>query len=221
MKRKSYLLFQMLTGLWLLSLALPSAAQEISADNTSRYVGKERWKWTVFIRTSQQVLKDIKCVEYTLHPTFPDPIQTVCSLGNPRHPFGYMGNGWGTFEIPIKVTFKNGKVRSLKHMLTFTTAPSVGVSFPIKVDNDAKEIRKGWWKWTVFIQGPENVLDQVRCVEYTLHRTFPNPVREVCDRGTGPRAFALTTSGWGTFEIRIRVFLKDGRVQELTHVLRF
>jgi len=209
-----------LVWLWLISVAPPSAAQEISASNTSRYIGNGMWDWTVFIKTSPQVLRDIRCVEYTLHSTFPNPIRKVCSIGDERYPFGHSTSGWGIFEIPIKVTFKNGEVRFLKHVLTFV-APPIERPLPITTGNVATEVRKGWWNWTVFVQGPDDVLDQIQCVEYTLHPTFPNPVREVCDRGTGPRAFALSTTGWGTFQLQIRVFFKDGRVQELTHYLKF
>lgn len=92
---------------------------------------------------------------------------------------------------------------------------------PITADNVATRVGENKWSWTVFIQGPEDALDQIRCVEYTLHPTFPNPVRTVCQKGTGSRAFALSTTGWGTFEIGIRVITFDGRVQKLSHRLRF
>lgn len=218
----SYIIIGALVSMWFMLFPLISAAQEISSGNTSRYLGNGRWEWRVFIKSSPQVLNEIRCVEYTLHPTFPNPTREVCSKGDPRYPFGLKTIGWGTFEIPIKITFRSGAMRFLKqnHMLTFV-APPVEDPLPITTDNLATEVRKGWWKWTVFVQGPDDVLDNIQCVEYTLHPTFPNPVREVCSRGTGPHAFALATSGWGTFQIRIRLFLRDGRVQELTHNLMF
>jgi transcription initiation factor IIF auxiliary subunit len=158
-------------------------------------------------------------VEYKLHPSFPHPDQKVCSLGDPKYPFALSGNGWGTFEIPVKIIFKNGQTRSLKHNLQFDT-PFIQAALPITADNSARKLSSGYWSWTVFIKAPNDVLDQVKCVEYTLHPTFPNPVQEVCNRGTGP-AFALSARGWGTFQIRIRVLLKNGGVQELTHYLKF
>jgi transcription initiation factor IIF auxiliary subunit len=208
-----------LVGLLLLAGPLPASGQEISAKNTSRYVGDNRWDWTVYISASPTTLGEIRCVEYTLHPTFLRPHQRVCRPGNPKFPFGLRSNGWGTFEIPIKVTFKRGETRLLKHLLVFETPP-VQQNLPITTGNTAKQLRPGWWNWTVFIQGPAEVLDQVNCVEYTLHSSFASPVREVCSRGTGP-AFALSESGWGTFQILVRVLLKDGRVQKLAHSLQF
>jgi transcription initiation factor IIF auxiliary subunit len=93
----------------------------------------------------------------------------------------------------------------------------------VSAANTAREEpgRPGWWLWTVFIEGPEEALRRIRCVEYTLHETFPDRVRTVCERGRGREAFALSSSGWGTFTVRIRAILDSGRVQELTHPLRF
>ncbi|MBI4773794.1 MAG: PEGA domain-containing protein [Deltaproteobacteria bacterium] len=87
--------------------------------------------------------------------------------------------------------------------------------------NVSQRVGEKAWNWTVFIQGEDRDLAVVQCVEYTLHPTFPNPVRKVCDRGQGPHAFPLSTSGWGTFEIKIRVQLVDGRSMQLTHRLKF
>jgi transcription initiation factor IIF auxiliary subunit len=53
-------------------------------------------------------------------------------------------------------------------------------------------------------------LDRIRCVEYTLHPSFPNHVRLVCTRQNG---FELTARGWGTFTVLIRLLFKDGSVR--------
>ena len=205
--------------LLLIALNASAEVQAISSANTSRYSGNDRWDWTVFIKASPKIINDIKCVQYTLHPTFPDPMRTVCRAGETQYPFALSSNGWGTFEIPIKITFKNGQTRFLKHNLQFVT-PRVAQAVAITADNTATKVSPDWWNWTVFIKGPNDVLAQISCVEYTLHPTFPDPTRKVCSRGTGP-AFSLSSSGWGTFQIRIRVFLRDGKIQELTHDLKF
>jgi transcription initiation factor IIF auxiliary subunit len=105
----------------LLFLALPltSVAEEISSDNISRYLGNDRWSWTVFIKGPQQVLNNIECVEYTLHPTFPIPVQRVCGLGDQKYPFALSAIGWGTFQIRIRVFLRDGKVQDLTHHLRF------------------------------------------------------------------------------------------------------
>ena len=51
-----------------------------------------------------------------------------------------------------------------------------------RVENDSLPLFVGQ-QMDVFIQAPPAVLSQIKCVEYTLHPTFPNPVRQVCDRG--------------------------------------
>jgi len=195
-------------------------AQDITAENTSRYLGNGRWSWTIYLKGTDNTLRDVTCAEYTLHPTFPNPVRKVCNRGNSDQAFALTSSGWGVFEISIKIFLKNGRTRQLRHMLTFET-PSVASSLALKTGNIATQVRPGWWRWTVYIEGSENDLRQVRCVEYTLHPTFPDPVKEVCQRGSGSHAFALSENGWGTFPIHIRVLLRDGEVQKMTHELTF
>jgi transcription initiation factor IIF auxiliary subunit len=73
-----------------------------------------------------------------------------------------------------------------------------------------------WWDWWVWVEGPDEVLDEVAFVEYTLHPTFPNPVRTVRDRTT---KFRLDTRGWGVFTIYVKVVAKDGSAVMLSHAL--
>jgi transcription initiation factor IIF auxiliary subunit len=192
------------------------AAAQISAANVSRYVGNGRWVWTVFINASPQVLDHISCVVYMLHPSFKEPIVQVCSRGDPRFPFGYSANGWGVFQIGVSVYFKDGSRTDVTHMLTFEQG-----ELRLRTRNVATQVRPGLWDWTVFIEGDEDQLSQVQCVQYTLHPTFPDPVRTVCERGSGPRAFPLSASGWGTFQITVRIMTKDGKTYELKHDLAF
>lgn len=77
------------------------------------------------------------------------------------------------------------------------------------------------WRWTVFIKGDEDRLEGVKCVEYTLHRTFADPVREVCSRGIGGQAFPLTAIGYGTFTVNTVIIFKDGRREKRSHSLKF
>jgi transcription initiation factor IIF auxiliary subunit len=64
-----------------------------------------------------------------------------------------------------------------------------------------------YWKWWLWIGGPDSELDAIEQVIYKLHSTFPDPVRKVKDRAS---RFRLETSGWGVFTIRVRVIGKDG-----------
>ena len=72
------------------------------------------------------------------------------------------------------------------------------------------------WKWWIWIEGPDDELDQIDHVVYTLHPTFPNPVRTVSDRAS---KFRLKAVGWGTFLIHAKVIDRDGKETRLKHDL--
>jgi transcription initiation factor IIF auxiliary subunit len=79
-------------------------------------------------------------------------------------------------------------------------------------DNDGD-----WWEWKAFLDDfGSGELANVESVEYVLHPTFPEPVREVDDPDDG---FALETGGWGEFKLKAFVHLKDGEKIKLTHDL--
>lgn len=75
----------------------------------------------------------------------------------------------------------------------------------------------GYWKWSVWIDGPDAELDQVQSVEWVLHPTFPNPIVQATQRQD---KFRIEASGWGAFEINAHVSTNDGRTQHLKHWLR-
>lgn len=75
-----------------------------------------------------------------------------------------------------------------------------------------------WWKWSLWIEGPEEDLDEIQSVTYTLHPTFPEPIRTVTDRAS---KFQLRCSGWGIFLIPIEVRLKNAKAVRLAHQLQF
>lgn len=75
-----------------------------------------------------------------------------------------------------------------------------------------------YYDWTVFVDAPDEVLDQIEFVTFFLHRTFPDPVHNVFDRGT---RFALQASGWGTFEVGALIHFRDGTTESVSHWLDF
>ena len=189
------------------------AAPKIS--NTSTYVGAGRWDWSIFVDADPDTLRQIDCVEYTLHPTFPNPVRSVC--GHPETKFALSSNGWGTFTVKVKVQYKDGHTESAEHQLVFKQQ-SPPAQLEVTVENWSKVIEPGWWDWGIYIKGAPAELKKIRCVEYTLHPSFPNPVRLVC---TPDKGFLLTARGWGTFTVPVKVMLKDGTVRELSHTLEF
>jgi YEATS family len=63
------------------------------------------------------------------------------------------------------------------------------------------------YAWCVFLDGSAAEIESIRRIEYTLHPSFPDPVRVVDD---AKHCFALQSQGWGVFQIRVRVFYRDG-----------
>lgn len=91
--------------------------QDVAADNTSKYIGSGRYNWTVYIVASEDTLNQINYVEYTLHPTFPNPKRRVNQRGSRDYPFALSSNGWGEFNIVVKVVFNNGRVFEFDYRL--------------------------------------------------------------------------------------------------------
>ena len=107
------------------------------------------------------------------------------------------------------------------HMTTLSAAQPAKAAQSVAVSNTSRYVGDGRYDWTVFVYGPRVAADQVRCVEYTLHPSFPNPVRRVCVRGKDvDHAFALSSNGWGEFTIALRVLFRDGTEQRLSYPLK-
>ena len=68
----------------------------------------------------------------------------------------------------------------------------------LKVKQETTYKGKDWWQWAVWLDGSANELDKISHVVYTLHPTFPTPVRRVDNR---KEKFRLDSAGWGEFEI--------------------
>lgn len=75
------------------------------------------------------------------------------------------------------------------------------------LENDSIARSDDWWKWSVWVEGPEHELDDIEHVTYRLHPTFPQPVRSVTDRAT---KFQLESAGWGEFSISAVVRMRSG-----------
>jgi transcription initiation factor IIF auxiliary subunit len=207
---------------------LEFAAASVRLTNTARYTDSGRYDWTVSVMADDATLNSIKQVEYTLHPSFPNPVRTVTDR---KSRFALSSNGWGEFNIAARVFFDDGSVQNLEHWLTLKAtsqpSPEIAKSPPhthgaVSAGNISHYAGDDRWDWTVFLISDNKTLDDIQCVDYTLHPTFPDPVRKVCMRGTSPgQGFFLKSNGWGTFTIGIRVTFRDGEVAALTHTLTF
>jgi len=225
---------KVLTTFVILTTAATACAQTpaqrgLQVRNTYRYHGQGQYEWTVFLNESRSTLDRIGCVEYTLHPTYPNPVRRVCDSSGG---FRLSSDGWGEFTLFVKIEWKNQRATRQQYRLDLhTRQPTAGAPVPagrppgmgpIRTGNNARRLGGNQWEWTVFIAADDGTLGQIQCVQYTLHPTFPDPIRRICERGgRGDAAFPLTARGWGTFEVGIKVEFRDGSARELRHMLRF
>lgn len=87
--------------------------------------------------------------------------------------------------------------------------------------NVSEYIGDSKWTWTIYITGPYTLLAQVNYVEYQLHPTFSNPTQRVYKTADSRYPFGLTASGWGVFEVGVKVVFKSGEAQFMKHMLQF
>ncbi|MCL6257475.1 hypothetical protein M3O96_00125 [Aquiflexum sp. TKW24L] len=85
-----------------------------------------------------------------------------------------------------------------------------------KISQNFQFVGDDWWKWSLWIEGKDMDLDEIDSVVYTLHPTFPNPVRRITNRDS---KFKLESEGWGIFKIFAKIFLKDKKEISLEHTL--
>ncbi len=67
------------------------------------YLGKERWKWSVWVEGSSEELDAIDHVVYVLHSSFEEPVRVVNDRPNK---FRLNATGWGNFTIHAKAVKK-------------------------------------------------------------------------------------------------------------------
>jgi transcription initiation factor IIF auxiliary subunit len=96
-------------------------------------------------------------------------------------------------------------------------APEGSRVMALELAQSDEMVRSGWWKWSVWMDGTDEELDQVKEVTYLLHPSFPDPVCVVRDRSS---AFRISTAGWGEFTIHAEARLRDGSVQKFRHPLK-
>jgi hypothetical protein len=138
-----------------------------------------------------------------------------------------VADGWTRIEVPLDPSTLPvlGELLPPKKgdyvVKTLPPRDVASVASTVTVKNTSARLSATDWGWTIFVEGPEDVLSRIDCVEYTLHPTFRDRIQRVCARGEGPQAFSLAARGWGTFQVGVRVLYKDGTSRNLTHQLLF
>ena len=87
----------------------------------------------------------------------------------------------------------------------------------VHIVQDAERKEHDWWRWSVWLDGPDEELDQIDYVEYVLHSTFRNPVKRRTNRADN---FRLDASGWGEFMLYAKLYAKDGSVERREHWIK-
>lgn len=87
----------------------------------------------------------------------------------------------------------------------------------LRLKNSSAWQGKDRWKWSVWVEGKQESLEQIEHVEYILHPTFPEPERLITNRAS---KFKLESKGWGEFMIHANIITKTGRTLRLNHWLK-
>jgi transcription initiation factor IIF auxiliary subunit len=90
------------------------------------------------------------------------------------------------------------------------------VTVALSIQQSEQYLGNGRWKWSVWLGGTSEELDNVDHVMYNLDSTFHHPVRTVNDRSSN---FRLEDATWGAFKLYAIVMHKDGRELGLEHDL--
>jgi hypothetical protein len=104
-----------LIALLVVGASLRAADRDVSIDSVA--VSAKPWRWTVFLKGTPDVLAHVRCVQYVLDPSFPNPHRTVCDRGVQDRPFATRGATWGTFKLLATVTFDDKTVQQLQYTL--------------------------------------------------------------------------------------------------------
>ena len=87
----------------------------------------------------------------------------------------------------------------------------------LKLRNDWKFTGDDWWEWNAFLDDEgSGEITEVDYVEYVLHPTFKNPVRKIANP---ENSFRMKTAGWGIFNLKAFVYMKNGNKMKLDHML--
>lgn len=86
----------------------------------------------------------------------------------------------------------------------------------LRLASRSRRMEDSLWKWSVWVEGPPDQLGRIESVEYVLHPTFQDPIRQVHNSSTN---FRLDSEGRGDFVIYANVQMKNGECVSLEHSL--
>lgn len=86
------------------------------ADATKYEDDRQAFEWFIRIDSTDDILAEIDYVQYELHPTYQSPVRIIRDR---KSQFLLHIVGWGTFNIPINIHFKDGSSLSTHTELQF------------------------------------------------------------------------------------------------------
>lgn len=115
-----------------------------------------------------------------------------------------------------KKSVKRSAKKSYVSLGTARKSSPPSVVDQIDVHQNSEYVRRNWWNWSVWIEAPSTVLNDIESVDYKLHSTFAEPVQHRTNR---QEKFLLESSGWGEFTINAEIKLKNGKALTKRHWL--
>lgn len=149
----------------------PSVADQIDVQQSSEYVRRNWWNWSVWIEAPSTVLNDIEYVDYKLHSTFSDPVQ---HRTNPQEKFLLESSGWGEFAINVEIKLKNGKAVTKRHWLTLEYPAAAPAEKSVSVS--VKETKKAQ-RANVFLSAGVSDLTMVSALAEALRKRNINVLK--------------------------------------------
>jgi NTE family protein len=195
----------------------------------SDYEGNDYWRWSVWLDAAHADLDAVDHVVYTLDPSYRNPVRTVSDRSTR---FRLEAGGWDAFKVFATVVFaavpgelpRKNENLDLELALEYPEeqerlARDAAAGAGLRLEQGSEYEGSDRWRWWIWLDGPTAEFEKVDHVIYTLHPSFPAPVRTVSDRKT---RFRLETAGWGTFTIQATLVGKEGYPDEyLEHELVF
>ena len=128
-----------------------------------------------------------------------------------QHPTTPQYNDPQQYSLPTQAPIQQRPIQKRR-------ATSKQVLNALSLGNTARNLSKKRWEWTAKIDGPTKYLRRVSAVTYFLHPSFkPN----VYPGNAALPGHPFTATGWGVFELKAEVTLKDGTKRTYRHMLRF
>ena len=86
----------------------------LSMQQSQKYLGKDRWQWSVWLEGTPEELNSVDHILYILDPTFHNPVRHISDrMTN----FRLDTSSWGTFTIHAKAVHRDGRETPLHHDL--------------------------------------------------------------------------------------------------------